>query len=61
MTYLAFFPCMTHAPIKALDLVGQHNPLYGFMLKFNFKGKAFGATGERNTDQKLGFAIIKFW
>ena len=61
MTCLTLFLRMTHCPVKTLDLVGQCNPLYGFMLKFNLKRKAFGPTGERNTDQELGFTIIELW
>lgn len=52
---------MAHSPVKTLNLVGQGNALYGFMLKFNLKRKAFDLTGKRNTNQKSGFSVIELW
>ena len=59
--YLALFPRSARSPVKALDLIGQSNSSYCFVLKFNFKRKTFGPAGNRNTNQESGLTVIEFW
>ena len=59
--YLALFPRMARSPAKALDLIGQRDASYCFVLKFNLKRETFGPAGNRNTNQKSGLTVIQLW